>query len=72
MLKQKRIATSAELDELWYDSYGEYIMKNADPADYVICNGDTLLQAMEARYLWKEFLDSRNLVEFSNLFKGKL
>jgi hypothetical protein len=63
MLKQKRIATSAELDDLWYDGYGEYIMKNADTADYVICNGDTLLQAMEARYLWKEFLDSLNLVE---------
>jgi hypothetical protein len=63
MLKQKRIATSAELDDLWYDGYGEYIMKNADPADYVICNGDTLLTAMEARYLWTEFLDSLNLVE---------
>jgi len=63
MLKQKRIATSSELDNLWYDGYGEYIMKNGDPADYVICNGDTLLQAMEAKYLWKEFLDSLNLVE---------
>jgi hypothetical protein len=63
MLKQKRIATSSELDDLWYDGYGEYIMKNADPADYVICNGDTLLTAMEARYLWTEFLDSLNLVE---------
>jgi hypothetical protein len=63
MLKQKRIATGSELDDLWYDGYGEYIMKNGDPADYLICNGDTLLQAMEAKYLWKEFLDSRNLVE---------
>ena len=65
MIKQKRIATSSELDSLWYDGYGEYIMNNADTDCWIICNGDTLLQAMEAGYLWEEFLDSRGLVELN-------
>jgi hypothetical protein len=54
-------ATQQQLDDLWYDGYGEYISNNADPDCYVICNGDTLLEAMEDGYLWEEFLASRGL-----------
>jgi hypothetical protein len=65
MIKQKRIATSAELDELAYSSeYAEYIMDNA-AGQRIICNGDTLIQAQEDFFLWEEFLDSRGLVELN-------
>jgi len=36
-------------------------MQNGDPEDFVICNGDGLLDAMEAGYLFKEFLASRGI-----------
>jgi hypothetical protein len=65
MIKQKRIATSSELDELAYSSeYAEYIMDNA-AGQRIICNGDTLIQAQEDFFLWEEFLDSRGLVELN-------
>ena len=65
MIKQKRIATSSELDELAYSSeYAEYIMDNA-VGQRIICNGDTLIQAQEDFFLWEEFLDSRGLVELN-------
>ena len=56
-------ATQQQLDALWYDGYGEYIMQNADTDYVVICNGDTLLEQMERGYLWEEFLASRGLTE---------
>ena len=47
------------MDELRYsDAYAEYIMKNGDPSERVICNGDTLLEAQEDGYLFDQFLDS--------------
>ena len=65
MIKQKRIATSSELDELAYSSeYAEYIMDNA-VGHRIICNGDTLIQAQEDFFLWEEFLESRGLVELN-------
>ena len=65
MIKQKRIATSSELDELAYSSeYAEYIMDNA-VGQRIICNGDTLIKAQEDFFLWEEFLDSRGLVELN-------
>ena len=65
MIKQKRIATSSELDELAYSSeYAEYIMDNCY-GDRVICNDDTLIRAQEDYYLWEEFLESRGLVELN-------
>jgi hypothetical protein len=36
-------------------------MQNGDPEGFVICNGDSLLTAMEAGYLFKEFLASRGI-----------
>jgi hypothetical protein len=49
--------TEYELDELAYsDEYMTYIMSHS-PGDRIICNGDTLLDAAENGYLWKEFLD---------------
>ena len=39
------------------DQYVEYIMEHA-AGDRVICNGDTLLAAMEDGYLLDDFKDS--------------
>ena len=41
-----------DLDE----EYADYIMKHA-AGDRVICNGDTLLEAMEDGYLFDDFID---------------
>ena len=63
MIKELRVATSAELDRLAFsDEYAEYIMDNCH-GDRVICNGDTLIQAQEDFYLWEEFLESRGLTD---------
>lgn len=44
------------MDDIQYsDEYAEFIMNNAS-GDRVICNGDSLLEAMEAGYLFDEFL----------------
>ena len=56
-------ATQRQLDDLFYDGYGEYIMQNADTDYCVICNGDDLLRYMESNYLWEEFLARRGLTE---------
>ena len=65
MIKQKRIATSSELDELAYSSeYAEFIMDNA-AGERIICNGDTLIRAQEDFFLWENFLESRGLVELN-------
>lgn len=46
------------LDDLKYsDEYAQYIMNNCS-GERVICNGDTLLEAMEQGYLFDEFLRS--------------
>jgi len=52
--------TDIEFDEdLQYsDEYAEYIMNNCH-GERVICNGDTLLQAMETGYLFSAFLEQR-------------
>ncbi len=53
-----RKVTEAELDDLAYcDDYASYIMENSG-GDRVICNGDTLLVAMEDGYLFDDFLES--------------
>lgn len=47
-----------DLDELAYsDEYAEYIMHHSD-GGRVICNGDTLLDAMEDGYLFEQFLET--------------
>ena len=38
--------------------YAEYIMKNCH-GDRLICNDDTLIEAMESGYLWDDFLSKR-------------
>ncbi len=38
-----------------HDKYMEYIMENADPSEVTICNGDTLIEAVERGYLFEEF-----------------
>jgi hypothetical protein len=50
---------SSKTEDLMYSQeYAEYIMQHAD-LEVVICNGDTLLQAQEAGYLFDEFLMTR-------------
>lgn len=49
--------TDTELDELMFSpEYADYIAEHA-AGDRVICNGDTLLEAMEEGYLWNEFVE---------------
>jgi hypothetical protein len=38
-----------------FGQYQEYIMDNGDSSEVNICNGDTLLQAAENKYLLEEF-----------------
>jgi hypothetical protein len=58
MLKELRNITEDQAETLWEgDGYAEYIRKNADDSR-VICNGDTLLEAMEDEYLFDEYLAS--------------
>lgn len=42
---------AGKLDEV----YANYIMENGDPTERCICNGDTLITAMEDGYLLNEF-----------------
>ena len=54
--------TENQLDDLSYSpEYAEYIMENCDPSEVIICDGDTLLNAMENGYLWNEFCASINV-----------
>ena len=47
----------APLDDLQYsEAYAEFIMSNGDPSERIICNGDTLTEAMEDGYLFEDFL----------------
>ena len=47
--------------ELMYsEEYANYIQQHADLSEVVIVNGDTLLEAMEAGYLFDEFLETYN------------
>lgn len=44
-------------DMMYSDGYAEYIMEHAG-GDRIICNGDTLLAAMEDGYLFNDYLES--------------
>ena len=47
-------------DDLMYsEEYAEFIMEHGK-GDRVICNGSTLLDAMEDGYLCEEFLETYN------------
>jgi hypothetical protein len=45
---------NGDLDE----EYSAFIMDNADPSEWPICDGDSLIIAMEHSYLAEEFMDS--------------
>ena len=53
---------SREVLEQQFDSYSpeyvEYIMDNCH-GERIICNGHTLIKAIEDGYLWEEFIDSQ-------------
>lgn len=48
------------------EEYMQYIMDNGKSEEVTICNGDTMIEAMENHYLFKEFLTGygRDLVSF--------
>ena len=46
-----------EMEQKDYIPYSEYIMKHCG-GDRIICNGDTLIGAIEDGYLWEDYLDS--------------
>ena len=61
-MKFLRQVSADRLEDLAYsDEYAEFVMQNGDPEDFVICNGDGLLDAMEAGYLFKEFLKAKGI-----------
>lgn len=45
-------------DLVYSEQYAQYIMDHGDNEERVICNGDTLLEAMEDEYLFDDFLKS--------------
>ena len=52
--------TLDQFETLYMDSeldgaYARFIMTQADPTERLICNGDTLIEAMEDEYLFEEF-----------------
>jgi len=57
----RQVSADHLVDLAYSDEYAEYVMQNGDPEDFVICNGDGLLEAMETGYLFKEFLASRGI-----------
>jgi hypothetical protein len=57
----RQVSAERMVDLAYSDEYAEYVMQNGDPEDFVICNGDGLLAAMETGYLFKEFLASRSI-----------
>jgi len=63
MIVELKKITEAEAYDLWEgEGYAEYIMEHS-AGDRIICNGDTLLDAMEDNYLWEDYLDSLGLTE---------
>ncbi|CAB4125588.1 hypothetical protein UFOVP58_176 [uncultured Caudovirales phage] len=61
MTLELRKISDAESEALWEgEGYAEYIMENCG-GDRIICNGDTLIEAMEDNYLFDEYLESLNL-----------
>jgi hypothetical protein len=61
MTEKLKQITDAEADALWEsDGYAEYIMEHS-AGDRIICNGDTLLDAMEDGYLFDDYLLSLGL-----------
>jgi len=59
MSKIKNSFTDEQLDELANsDQYGEYIMEHGDNSEVCICDGDSLIVAMEKGYLFDEFVES--------------
>lgn len=48
------------------DLHMEYILENYDPEERIICNGDTLIEAHEAGYLYEEFRESYIVAHWSD------
>jgi hypothetical protein len=53
--------TNEQFDQMYADQWQlfnyhmNYIMEHNDPSERTICNGDSLLEATEAGYLYTEF-----------------
>ena len=58
MIKFLRPVTQERLDALWEsDGYSQYIMQNC-AGERIICNGATMLEAMEDYYLFNDYVKS--------------
>jgi hypothetical protein len=60
-IKTNKILSDNQIDDLFYDNYGEYLMNNHK--ELPIGNGHMLLEAMEKGLFWTEFLASMDIVE---------
>ena len=56
VIEKRTIRERAEDGDYDSDAYAEFIMDNCG-GDRIICNGDTLVCAMEDGYLFDEFVD---------------
>jgi len=55
-MTEQEFNEASEAGELDYE-YAEYIEEHCH-GDRIICNGDTLIRAMEDGYLWEDFRES--------------
>lgn len=50
----------SKVDDLIYSAeYAEFIMDQASNGEIIVCNGDMLLEAQEAGFMFDEFLKSK-------------
>lgn len=52
-MTEEEFETRFDNDE-YYEEYSDFIMNNCN-GDRIICNGDTLIKALEDFYLYDEF-----------------
>lgn len=60
-MTKNKVLTTAEVEDMQFsDEYAEYIMNHCG-GDRIVCNGDTLLRAMEDSYLFDDFCDQKGV-----------
>lgn len=67
LFNEEKVMVDNTIDDMQYSpEYAEYIMEHSK-GDRIICNGDTLTQAMEDGYLFKEFSEHQKNKESVSL-----
>lgn len=73
MMMKETNMTLAQFEELFNEhddlfvKYMEFIQENADPSEYVICDGDMLIEAAESGYLFDDFYEYVKWVGIENI-----